>query len=330
MAAAFIGVNRNKRSVVLDIKNSSNKQALLALIDEADVFMHNVRPQKLKALGLDPETLMARNPRLIYAGLHGFGEEGAYAGKPAYDDIIQGLSGIAALGELSEGKPKFVASVIVDKTCGIYAAMAISMALVDRAKTGRGHYVEVPMFESMTAFNLIEHMSGHHFAPTVGDLGYGRLLTEWHKPYKTLDGYICAIPYTDAHWQALFRACGRADWLTDERFTHIAARTRHIDILYKFLNDQIEQKTTDEWLRMLEELDIPASRLNRLSDLSQDPHLVGSGFFRQIPDAMGMSPVTVPDAPVRFDREKVPFRMPPRLGEHTREVLAEVGVELGK
>lgn len=327
MAAGFIGVNRNKRSVVLDIKKPEHKEALLALIDGADVFMHNIRPQKLKGLGLDSETLMARNPRLIYVGLHGFGEDGPYAGKPAYDDIIQGLSGMAALGQMRDGSPSFVPSVVADKTCGIYAAMAISMALVGRAKNGQGHYVEVPMFESMAGFTLVEHMSGNHFHPPVGGLGYARLLTEWRKPYQTSDGYICAVPYTDRHWEAFFRACGMSELAEDDRFRGIAARTRNIDTLYKLLGEAIASKSTSYWLETLTELDVPCSRLNTLSDLWTDPHLQQTGFFRDVPDA-DMEKIQLTDAPVRFNRTRVPFTAPPRLGQHTEEVLGEIGIQL--
>jgi len=205
--------------------------------------------------------------------------------------------------------------------------MAISMALVGRAKNGQGHYVEVPMFESMAGFTLVEHMSGNHFHPPVGGLGYARLLTEWRKPYQTSDGYICAVPYTDGHWEAFFRACGMSELAEDDRFRGIAARTRNIDTLYKLLGEAIASKSTSYWLETLTELDVPCSRLNTLSDLWTDPHLQQTGFFRDVPDA-DLEKIQLTDAPVRFNRTRVPFTAPPRLGQHTEEVLGEIGIQL--
>lgn len=324
MGAIFLGVNRGKRSVVLDLKRPEAREALMKLVDTADVLMHSIRPQKLQAIGLAPDSVMARNPRLVYVGLHGFGEDGPYGGQPAYDDIIQGMSGCAALMERQTGEPRYFPTIAADKTCGLVATHAILAALFARERTGRGSYVEVPMFETMVAFNLVEHFYGHHFDPPQGDCGYPRVFSSHRRPYRTTDGYLCVMPYTDAHWRRFFDEAGRADAAADPRFASMAERTRHIDALYGLAAAIIATRSTAQWLECCERLEIPAARVNRLEDLERDPHLLATGFFRTIADA-GMGPVRMPGPPVRFNREALPVAMAPRLGEHTEELLRAVG-----
>ncbi len=325
MAAIFLGVNRNKRSVVLDLKRPEARAALLALVDTADVFMHSIRPQKLPALGLDPETLMARNPRLVYAGLHGFAQDGPYGGKPAYDDIIQGLSGLAALMERQSGEPRYLPTVAADKTWGLVAAHAILAALFARERTGRGSFVEVPMFETLVSFVLVEHYYGRHFEPALASPGYPRVLAPWRRPYRTLDDYVCMMPYTDAHWRQFFAEVGRPELADDARFVDIAARTRSIESLYALAGEFIAGRSTAAWLETCERLDIPAAPMHRLEDLENDPHLAATGFFRTLQDGANGA-VRFPGAGVRFDGRPLEPSMPPRLGEHTRAVLRAAGL----
>jgi crotonobetainyl-CoA:carnitine CoA-transferase CaiB-like acyl-CoA transferase len=326
MGAIFLGVNRGKRSVVLDLKRSDARAALLKLVDTADVLMHSIRPQKLAAIGLDPDTLLARNPRLVYVGLHGFAEEGPYGGMPAYDDIIQGLSGCAALMERQSGAPQYFPTIAADKTSGLVATHAILAALFRRERTGKGGYVEVPMLESMVSFNLVEHFYGHHFAPALADTGYPRLFAKHRRPYRTADGYLCAMPYTDAHWKRFFTEGGMPEAAADPRFANITERTQHIDALYTLAARVIEARGTDEWLEVFARLEVPASRMNRLEDLAEDRHLKATGFFKSIDDPkMGM--LHFPGSPVRIDRRQLRVRMAPRLGEHTHQVLSEAGIE---
>ncbi len=228
LSAIFLGVNRNKKSICLNLKDSDAKEALLKLVDQADVLMHSVRPQKMLALGLDHETLLKRNPKLIYAGLHGFGNGGAYAGRPAYDDIIQGLSGIADIMTIQSGTPRDLPTNAADNPCGIAAAHAILAALLQRERTGQGQFIEIPMFETMTSYVLVEHLYGHHLPGHSDEIGYPRVLTEWRKPYQTQDGYVCMMPYTDKHWQTFFKESGHPQYAVDERFTKISARTKYI------------------------------------------------------------------------------------------------------
>ena len=325
MGAIFLGVNRGKRSLVLDLKTAQGREALLRLVDTADVLMHSIRPQKLKAIGLDPETLRARNPRLVYVGLHGFAQDGPYGGMPAYDDIIQGMSGCAALMELQTGTPQYFPTIAADKTTGLIAANAILAAIVMRERTDKGSYVEVPMLESMVAFNLVEHFYGQHFQPPLAEAGYPRLLNPWRRPYRTTDGYLCAMPYTDVHWRRFFIAAGAPELAADERFSDISARTLNIAALYELAAQFIASRSTNAWLETFSQLEIPVSTMNRLPDLQQDAHLRATGFFETIHDP-DMGELCFPGVPVKFNHCRPPVAMPPRLGQHTDEILAEIGL----
>ena len=326
LAAIFLGLNRNKRSIVLDLKQPSAREALLALADQADVLMHSMRPAKMEALGLGPETLCARNPRLVYAGLYGFGAGGAYDGRPAYDDIIQGLSGLADLVDRQTGTPRYLPTVVADKTCGLVAAHAILAALFQRERTGRGQQLEVPMFESMASFALVEHYYGRHLRDEPGEAGYPRALTPNRRPCRTADGHICLMPYTDAHWRGFFIAAGRPDLAEDPRFADISARTRNIEALYELQAGIVAAHDTAYWLALCERLEIPAARINRLQDLENDPHLQSVDFFVPLESACGSRYRFVRN-PVRMQHSQVPPAMPPRLGEHTREVLRQAGLD---
>lgn len=325
MSALFFGVNRNKKSVVIDLKQPEGPAALHQLIATADVFMHSMRPQKLGAVGLNPEALLAKFPKLVFAGLHGFTASGPYGGKPAYDDIIQGLSGSAALMEQQSGVARYFPSIAADKTSGLVAAMAIMAALMKRHTTGVGGMVEVPMFETMVAFNLVENFYGQHFEPPLSAPGYPRVLVDWRRPYRTRDGYVCMMPYTNAHWQKFFQGVERPDLASDARFTSMAARTQHIEALYEITGQIVAQHDTAHWLALCERLEIPAARMNTLADLKTDPHLQATQFFAELDDP-AMGALRFPGVPVLFDGERPPVHAVPRLGEHTQEVLAQAGV----
>ena len=325
MAATFIGANRSKRSIVLDIKHPSGRDVLLKLAESADVLICSVRPQKLAALGLEPSVLMSRNDQLIFVSVQGFSQDGPYAGRPAYDDIIQGLCGLAALSQADGAEPRYMPTVLADKTCALFATQAVLAAIVARARSGRGSHVEVPMFEAMVNFTLVEHLYGAHFRPTLSEPGYPRLLTTWRRPYRTLDGYVCVVPYTNQHWQRFFEEAGRPELMQEERFNGMAARTRNIDALYAELATCLATRSSADWLSTLDRLDIPAAPLRRLAELETDPHLVATGFFQQMHDPV-MGPLVMPRAPLKFDgAHAVSSHLPPRLGEHTKEVLAQAG-----
>lgn len=325
MSALFLGVNRNKKSVVIDLKKPDGPVVMRQLIASADVFMHSMRPQKLAAVGLDPKDLLAAFPRLVFAGLHGFTASGPYGGKPAYDDIIQGLSGNADLMAQQSGVPRYFPSIAADKTSGLVAAMAIMAGLMKRHTTGLGGMVEVPMFETMVSFNLVENLYGEHFDPPLSDPGYPRVLSQWRRPYRTRDGHVCMMPYTDAHWQKFFLAVDQPTWAADARFANMSARTQHIEALYELTGHIVAQQETAHWLRLCEQLEIPAAPMNTLADLKSDPHLQATQFFAQLDDP-AMGALRFPGVPVLFDGHRPPVTSVPRLGEHTQEVFAHIGI----
>jgi crotonobetainyl-CoA:carnitine CoA-transferase CaiB-like acyl-CoA transferase len=325
MASLFLAANRNKRSVVLDLKTQAGREALLVLADSADILLHNNRPQKMKALGLDPETLLARNPRLVYACLHGFGEAGPYGGRPAYDDVIQGLCGLADLAGQRSGAPAYLPTAAADKTAGLVGAIAILAALSKRDRTGEGGYVEAPMYETMVAYTAVEHLYGRHFEPPKGRASYPRVITPERRPFATADGHICALPYTDRHWKSVFETVGRPELAADPRFAGIAARTKNIGALYQVLAEILLTRTTAEWTELLDELEVPNAPVRSLDELIDDPHLIAVGLFETLEQPDG-GKLRMTGVPVLFDGERPPVRMPPRLGEHTREVLEAAGL----
>lgn len=325
MAAMFMGCNRNKRSVVLDLKAQAAQQALLQLVAQADVFMHSMRPQKLHKLGLDPASLMAAHPRLVYAGLHGFGEGGPYAGRPAYDDVIQGMTGLCDLMHQQGGEARYLPMVAADKTCAHVAAHAILAALMQRERSQRGSFVEIPMYEAMVGFNLVEHMYGRHFVPPLSPMAYPRVMQSWRRPYATADGHVAMMPYTDAHWQRFFAHVGAPQWSQDPRFSSMAERTSHIGSLLALAAGFIAEHSTAYWLQTCAQLDIPAAPITSLEQLPDDAHLQATGFFSYLQDPE-MGQLCFPGVPVRFDGVRPPIHIPPRLGEHTRQALLAAGL----
>ncbi len=326
MAALFMAANRNKRSVVLDLKQEPARAALWRMIEGADVFVHSIRPAKIAGLGFDPEAVLARNPRIVYAGLHGYRSGGPYAGAPAYDDVIQGRSGSVDLMARLVGEPRYMPTVMADKTCALVAAYAVLAALFHRERAGTGQFVEIPMFETMTAFNLTEHLYGASFSPPEGEMGYPRVLAPWRRPYRTRDGHVCMLAYTDAQWRRFWEAVGRAELAEDPRFADLARRNENIAELYRLAGSCFAERGSDEWLALLDALDIPAARAAALEDLPEDPHLKAIGFFEtaEHPTEGG---IVMPGIPVRFAASPGGIeRLQPRLGEHSAELLAEAGL----
>jgi crotonobetainyl-CoA:carnitine CoA-transferase CaiB-like acyl-CoA transferase len=329
MGALFLGANRNKRSVVLDLKRPAGRQVLLTLVDTADVLIHSMRPQKMAALGLGPDVLCVRNPRLVYADLYGFGEGGAYEGRPAYDDIVQGLSGAADMMARQSGEPRYLPTTFADKVSALYAVQAVLAALFQRERTGRGQRVEVPMFEAVTAFNLVEHFFGRQLADEDRPdaerpgAGYWRALDAWRRPFATLDGYVCVMPYSDEHWRRL-AAAGHAEFALDPRFATLASRTVHINALYELLGRVVAHQNTAYWLGLCDRLEIPAARVNGLDELEADPHLRDVGMFVDIEGEAHR--YRFPRSPVRMAHSSVVPALPPRLGADTEAVLREAGI----
>ncbi len=326
MGAYFASLNRNKRSVVLDLKLPAAREALLRLVETADVFVHNMRPGAAKRLGLDYASLAARNRRLVYASAAGFRQDSSARDDPAFDDLIQGLSGAAFLNAGPDGAPRYVPTVLVDKLTGQTLASMIGMALFHRERSGMGQEVRVPMMETMVAFLLVEHFwSGVYGEPEQG-LGYPRMLTPHRKPYATRDGYISVIAVSDAHWTRLFAAMGRAELIEDERFGSIAARSAHVDALYATLTEGMRLRTTAQWLAILRAADIPCGAANRLQDLMSNAYLREIGFFQEMRHPVEGKVVLPSIAPEFSASPPSVRRLWPALGEHTEEVLREIGL----
>lgn len=301
MGAAFLNCNRNKHSVVLDLKQPAGRQRLLEMAGQAEVLVHNMRPAAAARLGLSYEALRAVNPGLVYCAIVGYGQDGPYRDRPAYDDIIQAAAGWAGMEQRLGGEPRYAPTIVADKTTALYAAAAINAALLHRERSGEGQYVEVPMFELMVSYLLVEQLGGRSFVPAQGPAGYARLLSQHRRPYRTLDGYLSVMPYTGAHWQRFFEAAGDAEWAGDERLRCDAARAEMIDQLYERLAHALARRSNAEWLAMLPQADIPCSAVNSVDDLLEDEHLRAVGFFAPV-----MHPTEGPmlsvRPPVRFSR----------------------------
>lgn len=330
MGHIFLHVNRNKRSVVLDLKHPDGLAAFLDLAKSADVVIYNIRPQAMARLGLGYERLRQLNDRLIYAGMHGYGETGPYAGKPAYDDLIQGAAAVPSLMAMaSGGEPRYVPLTLADRTVGLAAANAILAAVIARYRTGRGQSIEVPMFETMVQYVLSDHMGAQTFMPPVGPPGYPRLLVQERRPYRTSDGYICALVYSDKQWQRFLGLIGKpALYAEDPRFASIGQRTEHINDLYAMVGLAMRTRSTSEWLALLEQADIPCMPMHDLDSLISDPHLVATGFLREV-DHPSEGRLRQIGVPVRLSGTPVASeqRPAPRLGEHSAEVLQEIGYD---
>src|SRR5689334_10648804 len=325
MGSYFAMLNRNKRSVVLDLKRPVARDALLRMVDTADVFVHNMRLGATERLGLGYAALSARNARLVYACASGFRKGSSKQEYPAFDDLIQGMSGMAALNAGPDGAPRYVPSVIVDKLTGQMLASMIGMALFHRERTGQGQEVHVPMLETTLAFLLVEHMWGMVLnQPDLG-MGYPRMLTPHRRPYATQDGYISVIAVSDAHWRRLFEAMGRAALIDDPRFATIAARSDNVDALYGVLTEGMRERTTAAWLEIIAALDIPCCPATMHDDLTDAAYLDEPTYFQRTTHPLD-GDVTITAFPARFSASPPSVRrLWPVLGEHTKEVLRETG-----
>lgn len=327
MGAGFLHVNRNKRSLVLNLKDPAGHNALLKLAAQVDVLIYNVRPQAMARLDLGYERLRALNPRLIYAGVFGYGQDGPYAAKPAYDDLIQGAIGLPSLiARVGDGTPRYVPIAMVDRTVGISAAMAVSAALYRREKTGVGQAVDIPMFETMVPFMLGEHLAGETFDPPLGEAGYARMLARERTPYVTRDGYLCALIYNDGQWRSFCRMIGDPEMFErDPRLATLSSRTAHVRELYAMVAETLLTRTTAEWMALFEAADIPAIPLHTLGSLMEDPHLKATGYF-ELNEHPSEGWIHEMRPASRWTESPAGIRRPaPRLGEHSREILVELG-----
>ncbi len=327
MSSIFLAINRNKRSLSIDLKTPEGLEIIHRLLPSVDVVVHNMRVDAIERLGLGYGALSALKPDLVYCMATGFGESGPDAGKPAFDDVIQAASGIASLIGNETGIPDYAPTLLADKTCGLALANAVLAALLHRERTGQGQLVEVPMLETMVAFTMAEHLGGLSFEPPIGPAGYARLLAGGRKPAPTRDGHIAMLPYTAAHWVAFFKGVGRDDLAQQYNLEDRHERNAKIRQIYADMASVTRQMSTDECLALCERLDIPATRLYSIDELPQHPHLKAVGLFESADH-----PSEVPIRSVRpstlFARSPAQISMhAPLLGQHTDEMMREAGFD---
>lgn len=325
MGAFSMGVNRNKKSVVLDLKTPEGHQALCDLVVTADAFVTNIRPRALEALKVTDGDLRPYRPDLVYCSGTGFGSDGPYSQKAAYDDVIQASSGFASMFTWLDDEPRFAPTIIADKVVAIHIAYAVVGALFRRERTGEGDFIEVPMAETMAAFNLVEHLSGHTFDPAVGDFSYLRLRTKHRRPRRSADGWVCILPYSDRNWMDFFALAGLQQYASDPRFATVNARIANVDALYGLLDAAVATKTTAEWMDLCDQHSIPAAPVVDLEHLEDDPHYDAVGLIEYHQHPTEGAYKNVKD-PIRF-RSGTPglYQPTPGLGEHTAEVFASLG-----
>jgi len=326
LGVGFLNFNRNKRSIAVDLKQPEGKEILHKLVAQADVLVHNMRGKSAQDLDADYATLKAINPKLVYCAAPGFASTGPDAQSPAYDDIIQARSGLAALNADADGAPQFVRTIACDKVVGLHLALAVVSGVVQQLRTGEGCNIEVPMLESMTAFVMAEHLAGHTLQPAEGELGYDRLMSKNRKPYKTQNGYVAIMPYNTKHWQRFFGLVGREDLAAAEWVTDSVMRSQHIDELYTLVAEIALSRSSEAWLAALAELDIPCSPINAMADLAEDPQLKASNWLQSHKD----------DVRGEYQSLKTPFLVhsdsaisedlpAPQLGEQGVAILAQLG-----
>jgi len=326
MGAMSMHLNRNKRSIVLDLKQPGGRDACLRLAQSCDALIYNTRPKAMARLGLDYVSVAAMNPRIVYLGCLGFGEEGPYAGKPAYDDLIQGAVAVPTLfARQSGGEPRYAPVTLADRAVGLQAAIALLAAVLHAQRTGQGQAVEVPMFEALAQFVMGDHLGGQSFEPAEGPMGYARLLAPHRKPYRTADGHLSLLIYNDKHWHAFFDVIARPDLKSSPMFSTHTARAAHISQVYAFVAEVMATRSSEEWHALLDAVDIPVGRLHTVESLLQDPHLKAVRFFPEIQHP-SEGQIRTTAALGRYSSTPSGIhRHAPRLGEHSLELLREAG-----
>jgi crotonobetainyl-CoA:carnitine CoA-transferase CaiB-like acyl-CoA transferase len=326
MGGMFMHANRSKRSIAVNLKAAPGRDIALRIAATSDVLIYNLRPQAMERLGLSYEAVAAINPRIVYVGTFGFGQDGPYAERPAYDDLIQGSVGIPALlAETGDGTPRYVPVNVADRIVGLHAVAAVLAAIRHRDLVGVGQRIDIPMFETMASFVLGDHLGGLGYDPPLDEGGYPRLLSRHRRPYRTSDGYLCVVIYTDRHWRRFLEMTGYAEALKDPRFANHASRIKNIDAITEHVASIFATRTTAEWETMLRQADIPHMPLRTLRSIIDDEHLTAIGFFMPVDHPVEGRVLTM-RVPSRWsETQPTPTRHAPRLGEHTEELLLEHG-----
>lgn len=326
MGALYLHLNRNKRSVVLDLKSEAGREACIRLAASSDVLLYNTRPQAMQRLGLDYDSVAAVNPAIVYVGAYGFGNDGPYAGRPAYDDLIQGMTALPSLYQRNSGDvPRYAPLTLADRAVGMHVAIAILAGVIEARASGRGQSIEVPMFEAMAQLVLGDHLGGRTFDRQHGETGYARLLVPHRRPYATADGYISALIYNDKHWSRFFDLIGLPELKQDSRFETHTARAQNIDAAYRLVSEVIATEPSAYWLEALGKADIPVAPLYSVEDLLDDPHIRAVGMVQELQHPTEGA-IHSPAAVGRYSRTPAGIRRhAPTLGEHTEALLTEAG-----
>jgi crotonobetainyl-CoA:carnitine CoA-transferase CaiB-like acyl-CoA transferase len=324
MGHLYVNLNRGKRGIVLDLKQPEGREVVMRLVPTADVLVYNVRPSAMARLKLSYEDVRSANAGIVYVGCYGYSERGPYAGRAAYDDLIQGATGLPWLASNGGTQtPRYVPVNVADRVTGLHVVYAVTAALFHRERTGQGQSVEVPMFESMAHFVLGDHLAGLSWDPPIGPTGYPRL--QHRRPYATADGWLCVLVYNDKQWKSFLEAVGRADLWDDARFNSHGRRAAHIDEVYAVLAEIMQSRTTAQWMELLDRADIPFARLNRPEDTVADPHLNESGFFvtEEHPTEGRMRAMRTP---TRWSASEPDLPAPTGVaGSHSRRILRDAG-----
>lgn len=327
MGSIYLTINRNKRALTLDLRKDEAKEILRKLITDADGIIHNIRAGGIRRLGFDYDSVKAINPEILYVHAVGYGSDGVYAERQAYDDLVQCASGMASMLPLQDGSeaPRYFPGLVADKTTGLYAAYAMMAGFLHKERTGRGQFIEVPMLECMVNFTMAENLYGRTFVPPKGGTTYSRSINPQRKPYKTKDGYIGIMPYTTANWADFFKLGGRPELMDDERFSTYPRRTENITELYGHLEEIALLKTTGEWMSELGKSNVPCMKVQSLDEVLEDPQMVDTGFIeeRTHPSEGNYlainNPVKFSDSPVHI------YRDAPLMGEDNLAILDELG-----
>ncbi|MEM9330871.1 MAG: CoA transferase [Pseudomonadota bacterium] len=327
MGPIYLTINRNKRAVTLDLKTAGAKAILAKLIEGADGFFHNIRAGGMKRLGFDYEQVRKIKPDIVYCHAVGYGSEGHYAGRQAYDDLVQAASGAAFMIPMQDGsrEPRYFPGLVADKTTGLHAAYAMLAGFLHRERTGEGQFIEVPMMECMVSFTMLENLYGHAFVPPQEPIAYTRSINPNRKPYKTKDGYIALMPYSNENWRCFFTLGGMPEIMDDPRYATYKARTENITDLYKKMEKVAVQRTTDEWMKVLAENNVPCMRVHSLESVLQDPQLRETGFLEERDHPSEGRYLSV-NNPVKFHGSPTQtHRDPPLQGQDNFDVLKELG-----
>ena len=325
MSAITLDLHRNKRSMALDLKSEAGKQALWDLIAASDVLVSNMRAAALSRLGFSAAEVRSRHPELIYCLANGYGEDGPYANRAAYDDAIQAISGFAALSSRISGEPVYAPSIIVDKVCGLYIVQAVLAAIIHRQKTNQGQTIRVPMFEIMASFNLVEHFRDAALVPPKGKMGYTRILNPERRPFRSRDGWIAILPYTESNWRDFFNIIGMPEVMDDTRFATHASRMENAEFLYRIIRESAGSKTTQEWIELCDRYSIPCNPVLDIEDLPNDPHLNAVDLLSTVNHPTEGQYQSVRD-PVSYDTLSTGLRRhAPVPGQDTAEIMSELG-----